>query len=151
MSDWDKAKKKLRYYGIDRNAVQREIVSCLRSPAMTNQEKLLICARAVGYETDVVKISDERTRIDYFNPIGPINLQRDKELGEWLGEWNPRTNDAQAMELLRHYIRQSLYKLMRNGRDNPLTQSEILDNVLDADYNLDNEAIINAVVAMEDK
>jgi len=56
---------------------------------MMDLEKLKCCAEALGYELEIVKISERRTRVDYFKD------------GEWLGEYDPEHNDAQAFELLK--------------------------------------------------
>ena len=103
---------------------------------------LLICAKAVGHDAiveeypspyDESMIQVVRIKID--DPQGAF-----QKAFPYCIDYDPRTNDAQAFELLKHLIRTipdhrtlwlTLINLTRNGE-------------------LSNEAIIKAVVAMED-
>jgi len=103
--------------------------------------KLEICATSLG-KTAAVKAR---------NIHGSVNE------AVWLvdtEEWyDPEHNDAQAMELLKWYIEKKIGKI-QGGHDcynpYPSSLSEILLSVLNKNYRLDNQAIINAVCAMED-
>ena len=99
---------------------------------------LLICAKAVGHDINPVMCD------------GIITIDCN---GHWI-DYNPRTNDAQAMELLRWYISNQIpddidkfYKFLC------LQRKSIIYNTLESVLNgnkLDTEKLINAVCAMED-
>ena len=104
---------------------------------MDTMNDLLICTKAVGYS--VVE-----------NAAGGWSVTRNEGSGCW--EYNPRTNDAQAMELLK-WLLQRGWVIFKPTPPAYKTEFEYAlahqDHGEIQTYTL-NEAIIKAVVAMED-
>lgn len=103
---------------------------------------LLICAKAVGYS--IVE-----------NAAGGWSVTRNEGSGCW--EYNPRTNDAQAMELLKWMLTRNMNKyghiaLERFGETDFYLSAADINNdrwAFRGKGRTLNEAIIKAVVAME--
>ena len=121
---------------------------------MDTMNDLLICAKAVGYDA----IMDEYPSPHDESMIQVVRIKSDDPQGSYEEafpyciDYNPLTNDAQAMELLKWLIDRTGYVIE-------------LWNSKDGSWNIDtqgnngyqtwsgqtlNEAIINAVCAMED-
>ena len=108
---------------------------------------LLICAELLGYETLV-------------DPDGVIHYRAKTETGlqHWFNEYNPLTNNAQAMELLKWILTRDMSKyghvaLERFGETDFYVSAADLDSdrwAFKGNGKALNEAIINAVVAMEE-
>lgn len=101
-------------------------------------EKLILCAKALGYEPTIRKASLER-----FVPKGSEVVVIFNSI-----RFNPYTNDAQAMELLRWLIAGDKYWIDLQLANDGKYYAEMMG--LRVEGQTLNEAIINAVVAMEE-
>ena len=104
---------------------------------------LLICAKAVGIDAYIVPaVANGREWVAYNEEL----YTKPNRTGIYKREYNPRTNDSQAMELLKwlyHQNKQMSFPVDTCGVIMVIDGKVIHEPTL-------NEAIIKAVVAMED-